>query len=129
MTDGNTIRLTTAQAIIKFLAAQYIEIDGEQWRLCGGGFGIFGLILKRLNLPIVPIILGMVLGGIMEVKLRTSLIRVKTPLDFVDRPIAAILACMLLLVIVLHIRTLVREHRARLAEGEIDHDMHDSQQR
>ncbi len=93
------------------------------------GFGILGLILKRLNLPIVPIILGMVLGGIMEVKLRTSLIRVKTPLDFVDRPIAAILACMIVLVIVLHIRTLVKEHRTRLAEGETDHDMHDTQQR
>ena len=35
------------------------------------GFGVFGLILRRLNLPIVPIILGMVLGGIMEVKLRS----------------------------------------------------------
>ncbi len=93
------------------------------------GFGIFGLILKRLNLPIVPIILGMVLGGIMEVKLRTSLIRVKTPLDFVDRPIAAILACMIVLVIALHIRTLVKEHKQRLAEGEIDHNLHDTQQR
>ncbi len=40
--DGDTIRLTTAQAIIRHLAAQYIEIEGEEWRLCGGGFGIFG---------------------------------------------------------------------------------------
>ena len=37
-----TIRLTTAQAIIRYLAAQYIEIDGKAKRLCGGGFGIFG---------------------------------------------------------------------------------------
>ncbi len=36
------IRLTTAQAIIRWLANQYIEIDGEEMRLCGGGFGIFG---------------------------------------------------------------------------------------
>ena len=93
------------------------------------GFGILGLVLKRLNLPIVPIILGMVLGGIMEVKLRSSLIRVKDPLDMVERPIAAIIAAMILLVIVLHIRTLVREHRARLAEGDIDHELHDTQQR
>ena len=93
------------------------------------GFGVLGLVLKRLNLPIVPIILGMVLGGIMEVKLRSSLIRVKDPLDMVERPIAAIIAVMILLVIVLHIRTLVREHRTRLAEGEIDHDLHDTQQR
>lgn len=92
-------------------------------------FGVLGLVLKRLNLPIVPIILGMVLGGIMEVKLRSAMIRVKEPLDFVDRPIAAILAIMIILVIVMHIRTLRKEHRARLAEADIDHDLHDSQQR
>ena len=37
-----TITLTTAQAIIKWLANQFIEIDGEEMRVCGGGFGIFG---------------------------------------------------------------------------------------
>ncbi|MFB1025324.1 MAG: 3D-(3,5/4)-trihydroxycyclohexane-1,2-dione acylhydrolase (decyclizing) [Octadecabacter sp.] len=41
MTDA-TIRLTTAQAIIRYLNAQFIEIDGEELRVCGGGFGIFG---------------------------------------------------------------------------------------
>ncbi|RYH07990.1 3D-(3,5/4)-trihydroxycyclohexane-1,2-dione acylhydrolase (decyclizing) [Tropicimonas sp. IMCC6043] len=39
---AETIRLTTAQAIIRWLANQFIEIDGEEIRLCGGGFGIFG---------------------------------------------------------------------------------------
>ena len=39
---GQSVTLTTAQAIVRFLAAQYIEIDGEKHRLCGGGFGIFG---------------------------------------------------------------------------------------
>jgi 3D-(3,5/4)-trihydroxycyclohexane-1,2-dione acylhydrolase (decyclizing) len=42
MAGSDTVRLTTAQAIIRFLAAQFIEIDGREWRLCGGGFGIFG---------------------------------------------------------------------------------------
>ena len=37
-----TIRLTAAQAIIRYLTAQYIEIEGETPRICGGGFGIFG---------------------------------------------------------------------------------------
>jgi len=41
MTD-TTIRLTMAQAIVRYLANQFIEIDGEEMRLCGGGFGIFG---------------------------------------------------------------------------------------
>jgi|TARA_B110000240_G_scaffold195690_1_gene245912 putative tricarboxylic transport membrane protein len=74
------------------------------------GFGVFGLILKRLNLPIVAIILGMVLGGIMEVKLRSSMARVTTPLDFIDRPISAAIFAIIVLVIVLHIRTAVKEY-------------------
>jgi 3D-(3,5/4)-trihydroxycyclohexane-1,2-dione acylhydrolase (decyclizing) len=39
---NQTIKLTVAQAIIRYLTAQYIEIDGEKTRVCGGGFGIFG---------------------------------------------------------------------------------------
>ena len=38
----NTVRLTTAQAIIRYLDNQFVQIDGQEWRLCGGGFGIFG---------------------------------------------------------------------------------------
>ncbi len=41
-TADKTIRLTTAQAIIRWLSNQFIEIDGQELRLCGGGFGIFG---------------------------------------------------------------------------------------
>ena len=77
------------------------------------GFGVFGLILKRLGLSIMPIILGMVLGGIMEVKLRRSMAWVKTPLDFIDRPIAAVIFGLIVLVIILHIRTLIVEHRKK----------------
>ena len=40
MTD--TIRLTVAQAIVRWLLAQHIDIDGTRTRICGGGFGIFG---------------------------------------------------------------------------------------
>ena len=77
------------------------------------GFGVFGLILKRLNLPIVPIILGVVLGGIMEVKLRSAMARVSSPIDFVNRPISAILMLIILFVIVQHIRALRFEHKQR----------------
>lgn len=41
-TDTSTVRLTTAQAIIRWLSNQFIEIDGQEMRVCGGGFGIFG---------------------------------------------------------------------------------------
>jgi 3D-(3,5/4)-trihydroxycyclohexane-1,2-dione acylhydrolase (decyclizing) len=37
-----TIRLTTAQALVKFLNAQYVEFDGKQERFVKGIFTIFG---------------------------------------------------------------------------------------
>jgi 3D-(3,5/4)-trihydroxycyclohexane-1,2-dione acylhydrolase (decyclizing) len=37
-----TVRLTMAQALVRYLAAQYTEIDGQEVPLCGGGFAIFG---------------------------------------------------------------------------------------
>lgn len=40
--SSETIRLTTAQAIVRWLTQQFIQIDGEEQRLFGGGFGIFG---------------------------------------------------------------------------------------
>jgi 3D-(3,5/4)-trihydroxycyclohexane-1,2-dione acylhydrolase (decyclizing) len=45
MTRGgavSTIRLTTAQAVVRYLSAQYSERDGERRRLVPGMFGIFG---------------------------------------------------------------------------------------
>ena len=39
---STTIRLTLAQAIVRWMANQYIVLDGQEQRLFGGGFGIFG---------------------------------------------------------------------------------------
>jgi len=39
---SETIQLTLAQAVVRWLANQYIVIDGSEQRLFGGGFGIFG---------------------------------------------------------------------------------------
>ena len=41
-TSGKTVRLTTAQAVVKFLAAQYSVADGERARLIPAALGIFG---------------------------------------------------------------------------------------
>ena len=83
------------------------------------GFGIFGLILKRLNLPVVPIVLGMVLGGIMEIKLRSAMARVKTPLDFIDRPIAAIIFGLIVLVVAIHIRSYLKSRKESAKKSEV----------
>src|SRR5574341_1332208 len=39
---SDTIRLTTAQAVVKFLTQQYVERDGETQQFFAGCFGIFG---------------------------------------------------------------------------------------
>ena len=39
---GKTIRLTTAQALLRFLDAQYVELDGQEYKFVNGVCGIFG---------------------------------------------------------------------------------------
>lgn len=37
-----TVRMTVAQALVRFLANQYLEVDGQEQRFVKGVFGIFG---------------------------------------------------------------------------------------
>lgn len=39
---GKTIRMTTAQALVKFLNQQYISVDGKEFPFVEGVFNIFG---------------------------------------------------------------------------------------
>jgi putative tricarboxylic transport membrane protein len=56
------------------------------------GFGVIGYLMKRIDLPASPIILGMVLGKLMEEKMRQSLIMSDgSMLIFVTRPISLFL--------------------------------------
>ncbi len=74
-------------------------------------FGLIGYWLKRLQLPIVPIILGMVLGGIMEQKFRSSLARVDTPLDFINRPVSGTIFAIIVIALVAHCAALYYRRR------------------
>lgn len=85
--------------------------------LVAAGFGILGFILKRAGLPLVPIILGMVLGGIAESKFRTSLARVSSPMDWIDRPIAAAIFAAIVLALALHFWSVFRKPGAKGAGG------------
>jgi len=58
-------------------------------------------------------ILGMVLGEIIEAKLRTSMARVETPLDFVNRPVSATIAVIIVLALTAHVWTEIRNYRQR----------------
>ncbi len=80
------IRVPTRFLGVTILTARFVGVYSLRNSVidCGiaAGFGLLGLVLKRQNLPIVPIILGMVLGGIMEVKLRSAMARVRNPARF-----------------------------------------------
>ena len=83
-------------------------------------FGMFGFILRRLELPLVPVVLGMVLGRIMDEKFRASLARVETPLDFIDRPISATIFAIIVASLLAHVAALVRERRSAEAGSSPD---------
>ncbi|MFZ1816035.1 MAG: tripartite tricarboxylate transporter permease [Rhizobiaceae bacterium] len=88
--------------------------------MIAAAFGLLGLILKRLNLPIVPIILGMVLGNIAENKFRTSLPRIKSPIDWIDRPIAGVIFAIIVAVLAFHVWSLMRERRRGLSDRMVE---------
>jgi len=53
--------------------------------------GLFGFVMKKLNMPISPLIIGMVLGSLMEVNLRRALVMSNGSISiFFTRPICAI---------------------------------------
>ncbi|MEP1089415.1 MAG: tripartite tricarboxylate transporter permease [Rhizobiaceae bacterium] len=74
-------------------------------------FGLLGMVLRRLDLPVVPIILGMVLGGIAESRFRTSLPRIDTLYDWISRPMAAGIFTLIIIVLAIHVVSLVRARK------------------
>ncbi len=81
-------------------------------------FGMLGFWLKKLQLPIVPIILGMVLGGIMEQKFRSSLLRIDTPLDFINRPVSGTIFAIIVIALVVHFVAIICRNRQTVAVDE-----------
>ena len=54
------------------------------------GFGLFGYIMKKMDYPIAPLTIGLVLGNLTETNLRRSLMLSHgSPMIFLTRPISA----------------------------------------
>jgi putative tricarboxylic transport membrane protein len=65
-------------------------------------FGILGFLMRETGFPVAPMILGVVLGPILDSNLRRSLaLSQGDPIDFVTRPISAVIAGLILLSILL----------------------------
>ena len=82
-------------------------------------FGVAGYFLRKLNYPVAPAVLAIVLGPLAERSLRQSLLASQgDPLIFVERPISA--TCMFLALVLVAIplaRRLARRHRSRQARS------------
>ncbi len=68
-------------------------------------FGVIGYILRKSNYPLAPIIIGLILGPILENNLRRSLLISRDGLKiFIDRPISAVILTIssILLVIIVY---------------------------
>ena len=72
------------------------------------GFGYFGYILRRLDWPLVPVVLGLVLGSIMIEKLTAGAGQIRTMADLVNRPVSGTLFAVMLVVIVLTVVSVIR---------------------
>jgi len=79
-------------------------------------FGLLGYALRKFSFPVAPLVLGIVLGDLMEKSLRRGLVLSDGDLlPFVTRPIAAVLFAAIVLTVVLRIpavRRLLRFDRS-----------------
>ena len=74
-------------------------------------FGYIGFILRRLDWPLVPIVLGLVLGSIILERLTAGAGQIKTALDLINRPVSGTLFVVILMVIGFIIWTSIKNRR------------------
>jgi putative tricarboxylic transport membrane protein len=69
-------------------------------------FGIIGFVMRRLSLPLAPLVLGFMLGPMFEQALRQSIALTGSPMIFVTRPISLglIIAAVLVLIFTVVLR-------------------------
>lgn len=72
-------------------------------------FGLIGMLMRETGFPVAPMILGVVLGPILDNNLRRSLsISQGDPTAFVSRPISIVIATMVLFIILMSLPSVQR---------------------
>src|SRR5947208_16908362 len=81
-------------------------------------FGLLGYVMRKLDYPAAPLILGLVLGGAMERALRQSLMMSEGSLSIlVARPISAVMLSLALLILLIPFFTKVNAWRLRALDS------------
>ena len=83
-------------------------------------FGVMGYLLRKLNYPVAPMVLAIVLGPLAERSLRQSLLSAQgDPTIFVDRPISLTFICLAAALFIYPLAmAAVRRRRARASPEE-----------
>jgi putative tricarboxylic transport membrane protein len=100
-------------AIVAFAAIGTFSIGQNPWNVFMiAFFGILGYALIKLGCEPAPLLLGFILGPLLENHLRRSLIISRgDPFTFVDRPISAVLLALAVGAIVLAVLPAIRQKR------------------
>ena len=84
-----------------------------------GAFGLFGYLVLKVGFEPAPMLLGFVLGRLMEEKLRQALVISRGSLiTFVERPLSASLLVLAVLVVVVAILPSIRQKREVAFQGD-----------
>jgi putative tricarboxylic transport membrane protein len=81
------------------------------------GFGLLGYVMRKLDYPSAPMILGVVLGGALERALRQSLMMSDGHLSIlVSRPVSAVMLSLALLILLIPVFGKFNRWRLRVLE-------------
>ncbi|MBS3652187.1 tripartite tricarboxylate transporter permease [Pseudaminobacter sp. 19-2017] len=87
-------------------------------------FGLFGFFLEENEFPVAPIILGIVLGPMLENNFVASMIKADGSfIGFIDRPIAAVLAALTIAIVLWSVVSAFRRKGEEAAEGHVSEQL------
>ncbi len=83
-------------------------------------FGIVGFLLREMKYPMAPLVLGIVLGDLLDLNLRRGLMLTNgDPTPFFTRPISAVICLIIVLTILLSIPAVSRRLRSLFPRGRV----------
>jgi putative tricarboxylic transport membrane protein len=83
------------------------------------GAGVLGYFMKKAHWPIAPVILGFILGPMLELALGQSL-NMGGPMIFLGRPISMVFLLSAIIVVLLSVRLLKRKVAKEILRDESD---------
>jgi putative tricarboxylic transport membrane protein len=105
-------------AIMAFSAIGVFSVNNSSFEIyLTAAFGIFGYICSKLEFPLAPLLLGFVLGPMMEENLRRAMLMSGgDPSVFVRRPLSAVFVFATALIILIMVVPAVRQRRAEITD-------------